>query len=200
MLKIGLTGGLASGKSFVGQALADLGCHLIQADQIGHQVLARGGEAFDPVVAEFGAGILAPDGSIDRKRLAEEVFSRPGRLAALTRLVHPPIIRRENELAAEIAARDPGAIVVVEAAVMIEAGSHTRFDKLILAVCSQAQQVERAMLRDRITQEKALARIARQMPLEEKLKFADYVIDTSGAEAGTQRQVREVYHLLRSIA
>lgn len=200
MLKVGLTGGLASGKSFVGQALADLGCHLIQADQLGHQILARGGEAFDPVVAEFGAGILAPDGFIDRQRLAAEVFTRPERLAALTRLVHPPIIRRENELTAEIAAREPGAIVVVEAAVMLEAGSHTRYDKLILAVCSQAQQVERAMLRDRISREKALARIGRQMPLEEKLKFADYVIDTSGGKAETLRQVREVYHLLRSMA
>jgi dephospho-CoA kinase len=200
MLKVGLTGGLASGKSFVGQALADLGCHLIRADEIGHQVLARGGEAFDPVVAEFGPGILAPDGSIDRKRLAAEVFTRPERLAALTRLVHPPVIRRENELTAEIAAREPEAIVVVEAAVMIEAGSHTRFDKLILAVCTRAQQVERAMLRDRITQEEALARIRRQMPLEEKLKFADYIIDTSGDQAETLRQVREVYHLLRSIA
>jgi dephospho-CoA kinase len=200
MLKVGLTGGLASGKSLVGQALADLGCHLIQADQIGHQVLAQGGEAFDPVVAEFGPGVLAPDGSIDRKRLAADVFTRPERLAALTRLVHPPVIRRENELIAQIVARDPEAIVVVEAAVMIEAGSHKRFDKLILAVCTQAQQVERAMLRDRITQEKALARIARQMPLEEKLKFADYIIDTSGDPADTLRQVREVYHLLRSIA
>jgi dephospho-CoA kinase len=200
MLKVGLTGGLASGKSFVGQALADLGCHLIQADEIGHQVLAREGEAFDPVVAEFGPGILAPDGSIDRQRLAAEVFTRPERLAALTRLVHPPIIRREIELTAQIAAREPGAIVVVEAAVMLEAGSHTRYDKLILAVCSQAQQVERAMLRDRISREKALARIGRQMPLEEKLKFADYVIDTSGGKAETLRQVREVYHLLRSMA
>jgi dephospho-CoA kinase len=200
MLKVGLTGGLASGKSFVGQALADLGCHLIQADELGHQVLAREGEAFDPVVAEFGAGILAPDGSIDRQLLAAEVFTRPERLAALSRLVHPPVIRRENELTARIAEREPEAIVVVEAAVMIEAGSHTRFDKMILAVCSQAQQVERAMLRDRITREKALARIGRQMPLEEKLKFADYVIDTSGDKAETLRQVREVYHLLRSIA
>jgi dephospho-CoA kinase len=200
MLKVGLTGGLASGKSFVGQALADLGCRLIQADELGHQVLAREGEAFDPVVAEFGAGILAPDGSIDRQLLAAEVFTRPERLAALSRLVHPPVIRRENELTARIAEREPEAIVVVEAAVMIEAGSHTRFDKMILAVCSQAQQVERAMLRDRITREKALARIGRQMPLEEKLKFADYVIDTSGGKAETLRQVREVYHLLRSIA
>jgi dephospho-CoA kinase len=200
MLKVGLTGGLASGKSYVGRALVDLGCHLIRADEIGHQVLARGGEAFDAVVAEFGPDILAPDGSIDRKRLAAEVFTRPERLAALTRLVHPPVIRRENELTAEIAAREPGAIVVVEAAVMIEAGSYTRFDKLILAVCTQAQQVERAMLRDRISREKALARIGRQMPLEQKLKFADYIIDTSAGKAETLSQVREVYHLLRSVA
>jgi dephospho-CoA kinase len=200
MLKVGLTGGLASGKSFVGQALADLGCRLIQADELGHQVLACEGEAFDPVVAEFGAAILAPDGSIDRQRLAAEVFTRPERLAALTRLVHPPVIRRENELTARIAELEPEAIVVVEAAVMIEAGSHTRFDKMILAVCTQEQQVERAMLRDRITREKALARIGRQMPLEEKLKFADYVIDTSGDKAETLRQVREVHHLLRSTA
>lgn len=200
MLKVGLTGGLASGKSFVGQALADLGCRLIQADEIGHQVLARGGEAFDPVVAEFGAAILAPDGSIDRQRLAAEVFTRPERLAALTRLVHPPVIRRVNELTAVIAESEPEAIVVVEAAVMLEAGTHARYDKLILAMCTPAQQVERAMLRDRITREKALARIGRQMPLEEKLKFADYVIDTSGDKAETLRQVREVYHLLRSIA
>jgi dephospho-CoA kinase len=200
MLKVGLTGGLASGKSFVGQALAGLGCHLIKADEIGHQVLARGGEAFDPVVAEFGPGILAPDGSIDRKCLAAEVFASPERLAALTRLVHPPVIRRENEMTDEIGEREPEAIVVVEAAVMIEAGSHTRFDKMILAVCTPAQQVERAMLRDRISREKALARIRRQMPLEEKLKFADYVIDTSRDQADTLRQVQEVYHLLRSIA
>jgi len=200
MLKVGLTGGLASGKSFVGQALAGLGCHLIKADEIGHQVLARGGEAFDPVVAEFGPGILAPDGSIDRKCLAAEVFASPERLAALTRLVHPPVIRRENEMTDEIGEREPEAIVVVEAAVMIEAGSHTRFDKMILAVCTPAQQVERAMLRDRISREKALARIRRQMPLEEKLKFADYVIDTSRDQADTLRQVQEVYHLLRSVA
>jgi dephospho-CoA kinase len=200
MLKVGLTGGLASGKSFVGQALADLGCHLIQADEIGHQVLARGGEAFGPVVAEFGAGILSQDGSIDRPRLAAEVFTNPKRLAVLSRLVHPPVIRRENELTADIATREPGAIVVVEAAVMIEAGSYTRFDKLILAVCTLAQQVERAMLRDRISREKALARISRQMPLEEKLKFADYIIDTSGDQADTLRQVLEVYRQIRSMA
>jgi dephospho-CoA kinase len=199
MLKVGLTGGLATGKSYAGQALASLGCHLINADDLGREVMQPGGEAFDAIVHEFGAGILTPEGSIDRKRLAAEVFGRPERLAALNRLVHPPVIRREDGLMEQIAAGDPGAIVVVEAAVMIEAGSYKRFDKLILVVCSEQQQVERAMRRGGLSREEALARIRRQMPLEEKRKFADYVIDTSGAPEETVRQSREVYNSLRSI-
>jgi len=199
MLRVGLTGGLASGKSFVGKALAEQGCYLIKADEIGHQVLSPGGEAFALVVREFGPAFLAPDGSLDRKRLATEVFNRPERLAALNRLVHPPVIRRQDRMMEEIGARDPGAIVIVEAAVMIEAGTFRRLDKLIVVVCGEEQQVARALGRG-LTREEALARIRRQMPLEEKCKFADYVIDTSGDEPGTSRQVREVYSLLRSLA
>jgi len=199
MLKVGLTGGLASGKSFAGQALADLGCHLIQADELGHQVLLPGAEAYDGVVREFGPAILDPDGKIDRKRLAAQVFGNPERLAALNRLVHPAVFRREEEMMAAIAARDPKAIVVVEAAILIETGSYRRFDKLILAVCGREQQVERAMRRDGATREEVLARLERQMPLEEKRKFADYVIDTSGGKQDTLRQAREIYEELRKI-
>jgi dephospho-CoA kinase len=200
MLKVGLTGGLASGKSFVAQALADLGCHLIKADDIGREIMQPGGEAFDAVVKEFGPGILTPGGSIDRKRLAAEVFSRPERLAALNRLVHPPVIRRQDELMEALAARDPKGIAVVEAAIIIEAGTYRRFDKLILAVCSQEQQIERAMLRDGIGREGALERLRSQMPLEEKRQFADYVIDTSGSREETLRQAAEVYNRLQSLS
>lgn len=200
MLKVGLTGGLASGKSFVAQALADLGCHLIKADDIGREMMQPGGPAFDPVVQEFGPGILTPGGSIDRKRLAAEVFSRPERLVALNRLVHPPVIRRQDELMEALAASDPKGIVVVEAAIIIEAGTYRRFDKLILAVCSQEQQIERAMLRDGIGREGALARLRSQMPLEEKRRFADYVIDTSGSREETLRQAAEVYNRLQSLS
>ncbi|HXN46509.1 MAG TPA: dephospho-CoA kinase, partial [Bryobacteraceae bacterium] len=108
MLRVGLTGGLASGKSFVGQALRDLGCHLIQADELGHEVLMPGAEAYEAVVREFGAGVLAEDGTIDRSRLAAEVFNRPERLAKLNSLVHPPVIRREEEILKDIERRDPG--------------------------------------------------------------------------------------------
>jgi dephospho-CoA kinase len=200
MLKVGLTGGFASGKSFVAEALAGLGCHLIKADDIGREVMQPGGEAFDAVVQEFGPGILTPGEWIDRKRLAAEVFSRPERLAALNRLVHPPVIRRQDELMEALAARDPRGIAVVEAAIIIEAGTYRRFDKLILAVCSREQQIERSMLRDGIGRDAALERLRSQMPLEEKRKFADYVIDTSGSREETLRQAAEVYNRLQSLS
>jgi len=200
MLRVGLTGGLASGKSSVGQSLAALGCHLIQADRLGHEVLLPGGEAYEGAVREFGAGILTPDGKIDRRRLADIVFRDPERLAALNRLVHPPVIRREGELIAEAAARDPHGVAVVEAAILIETGRHTLFDRIVLAVSTLEQQIERAMRRDGLSREDVLVRLARQTPLEEKRKFAHYVIDTSGPKEETLRQVRETYESLRRIS
>ncbi len=198
MLRVGLTGGLASGKSFVGRALAELGCHLIQADELGHEVLAPGGEAYAAAVAEFGPAILDAEGKIDRGKLAELVFDDPPRLARLNELVHPPVIRREEALLAEIAARDPRGIAVVEAAILIETGSHRRFDRIVLAVCRPEQQIERALSRG-VSREQALARLRRQMPLEEKRKYAHYVIDTSGSREETLRQVRQVYDSLREV-
>jgi dephospho-CoA kinase len=198
MLKIGLTGGLATGKSFVGQAFAALGCRLIKADDIGRDVMRPGGAAYESIVDEFGHAILAPDGSIDRKRLASIVFRDPEKLAALNRLVHPPVIREQDRLLGEIEREDPAAIAVIEAAVMIEAGTYKRLDKIVLTVCREEQQVERAVSRGGLTREEALERIRRQMPLEEKRKVAAYVIDTSGTEAETLRQVWEIYNLLRS--
>jgi dephospho-CoA kinase len=199
MLRVGLTGGLASGKSFVGQALADLGCHLIRADELGHAVLTPGGEAYAAVVEEFGPAILEESGRIDRRKLAAEVFQRPERLAALNRLVHPPVIRREEQLSAQYRARDPQGIVVVEAAILIETGHYRRFDRIVLAVCSPEQQIERAMRRDGLSREEALVRLARQMPLDRKREFAHYVIDTGGPKDETLRQVQETFRSLRSI-
>ncbi len=199
MLRIGLTGGLASGKSFVGRALADLGCHVIDADELGHEVLMPGAEAYEAVVSEFGPGVLAPDGTVDRSRLAGEVFDRPERLAKLNSLVHPPVIRREEEILKELERSDPGGIAVMEAAILIETGSYRRFDRIIVVVATREQQIERAMGRG-LSREKALARIERQMLLEEKRKYADYVIDTSGQKEDTVRQVGEVYRALAGIA
>jgi dephospho-CoA kinase len=197
VLKVGLTGGIASGKTFVGEALAGWGCFVIQADEIGRQVMAPGGQAHEGVVREFGSEILAPDGSIDRPRLAALVFRNPERLARLNALVHPPVLRREDELAAEFFTREPHGIAVVEAAILIETGSYRRYDKLILVVSAPDQQMERALRREGAKEADVRARIERQMPLEEKRKYADYVIDTSGEKEDTLRQTRVVYEALR---
>lgn len=196
MLRVGLTGGLASGKSFVGRALADLGCRLLEADELGRAAIEPNGEAYAQVVAEFGPEILDPDGRINRRRLAALVFDDPDRLERLNALIHPVVIRRQQEWIAQIGRSDPSAIAVVEAAILIETGSYRRFDRIILAACRPDQQVERAVARGMSRQE-ALARLRRQMPLEAKRKYAHYVIDTSGTREQTLQQVREVYHCLR---
>jgi dephospho-CoA kinase len=200
MLLVGLTGGLASGKSFVGHALRDLGCHLIEADELGHQVLLPGAEAYDAVIHAFGGDILDQDGFIDRHKLSERVFGKPEELQKLSSLVHPPVIARQERAVAGIVRQDPHAIVVVEAAILVETGSYKRFDRLIVVVCSPEQQVERAMRRGAYSREEVLARLSRQLPLEEKLRVADYVIDTSGAKENALEQVQAVYSSLRSLS
>ena len=200
MLQVGLTGGLASGKSFVGRALAELGCHLIDADELGHQVLLPGAEAYDAVVNEFGEEILDEDRYIVRRKLGALVWDHPERLAKLNSIVHPAVIAREEGIIAKIAQTDPAAIVVVESAILVETGSYRRFDRLIVVVCTVEQQVERAMRRGAYSKEEVLARLSRQLPLEDKVRVADYVIDTSGTKEHTLEQVKSVYESLRSLS
>lgn len=199
MLRIGLTGGLASGKSFVGRALGEMGCLLIEADLLGHQVMAKGAEAYDAIVAEFGAEILDAGGAIDRRRLGKLVFGNPELLDKLNAIVHPRVRARSRRLAEAYATREPDGICVYEAAIIVETGSFRDYDRLIVAACTEEQQVERAMLRDHLTREEVLDRLRRQMPLEEKVKYADYVIDTSGTKEHTLEQTRTVYASLRSL-
>jgi dephospho-CoA kinase len=197
VLKVGLTGGLACGKTFVGEELERLGCLLIQADELGHAVLEPDGEAYPGVVREFGPSILTADGRVDRAALAAQAFGDPRRLARLNALVHPPVVRREAELMARYAAGHPDGIAVVEAAILIEGGASARFDKMIVVACGEVQQVERAMRRPGAVESGVRARLGRQMPLDEKRKFADFVIDTNGEKEDTLRQTRAVYQALR---
>jgi dephospho-CoA kinase len=199
VLSVGLTGGLASGKSFVGHALESLGCLLIRADDLGHEVQLPGGEAYDAIVQEFGSGILRPDGTIDRRLLASQVFHDPESLERLSALVHPPVKAREQTIREEFARDHPDGIAVTEAAILIETGSYRYYDKLIVAVCRPEQQIERAMSRDHLTREEVLDRMRRQIPLQDKLKYADYVIDTSGSKEDTLARTRAVYESLRSM-
>ena len=199
MLRVGLTGGLATGKSFVGRCLSDLGCRLLKADDLGHQVMQPGGAAYAAVVAEFGPGIVDGTGHIDRRALGTVVFGQPEKLKALNELVHPAVIALEEEWMHGVARRQPRAIAVVEAAILIETGSHQRFQKLVLTVCSTEQQIERAVKRDGLSREEVLDRLQRQMPLEEKRKYADYVIDTSGQKEMTLVQTSRLFAVLRGL-
>jgi dephospho-CoA kinase len=200
MLRVGLTGGLASGKSFVGHVLADLGCLLIHADELGRQVEEPGGEAYADVVREFGREILNEDGSLNRRGLAAVVFHDPERLKALNALIHPHVRERRLKMEEEFARAYPHGIAVTEAAILIETGSYREYDRLVVAVCPAWLQVERAMERDHLTRQEVLDRIERQMPLDQKVKFADYVIDTSGPKEETLARTRAVYESLRSLS
>jgi dephospho-CoA kinase len=199
MILAGLTGGLATGKTFVAAVFEELGCHVVHADVLGHEVMLPGAEAYDEVVATFGAEILTADGSIDRRKLAGQVFNDPEKLSRLNSIGHPAVFRREEEFVEKVRQSDPGGIVIVEAAILIETGRYQWFDRLILVVCTPEQQVERALKREGMTREEVVARLSRQMPLQEKRKYAHYVIDTSGAKADTIGQTRKVYESLRSI-
>jgi len=199
VLRVGLTGGLASGKTFVGRALADLGCYLIEADKLGHQVMLPGAEAFDAILREFGPTILDAEGRISRRKLSGIVWNNPERLEKLNSLVHPPVQQREEISMAEIAQADPDAIVVVEAAILVETGRYKSFERLIVVTCTAEQQMERALERGSYNKEEILVRLSRQLPLAEKLRVADYVIDTSGTKEATLEQVQKVYAALRSL-
>lgn len=205
-MKVGLTGGIASGKSVVGEMLLVLGAHLIQADQIAHELMQPGQTVYDEVVQRFGSEIVNPDGSINRPRLAEAAFGGTmaggsARVAELNRIVHPAVIRRQDEWMEDAGRRDPRAIAIVEAALILEAGAADRFDRLMVVTCREEQRVQRLSERLKIDIETARReverRMAAQLPDQEKIKAADYVIDNSDSLDATERQVREVYGRLR---
>jgi dephospho-CoA kinase len=199
MLKVGLTGGYATGKSLVARELERLGCHLIYADELGHVVLEPDREAYAATVETFGRGILNPDGTINRNKLGEIVFASPEMLAKLSGFVHPAVIRLEEQMLREFQVQDPRGIVVVEAAILIETGRAAVFDRVILTSCDEDTQIARAMKRDHATREQVLARVGKQLPLNEKKRHAHYVVDTSGPKEETARQVERVYRELREL-
>lgn len=196
MLKLGLTGGIACGKSTVGAMLAARGAHILQADQVAHRLIEPGEKVYDEVVRHFGRGILRPDGAIDRARLAEAAFGS-GRIQVLNQLVHPAVLARQEQWMAEIGARDPRAIVVVEAALILEAGARAQFDKLIVVTCRAEQKAARFAERQKLdlvpARKEVERRSAAQWPDDKKAAAADYVIDNSGSRADTERQVDALF-------
>ena len=196
MLRVGLTGSIGVGKSFVAGVLAELGCHVLDADVTAREVVEPNSVALEKVVAEFGAEILQPDGTLDRTKLGNLVFGDQQRRATLNSILHPYIIARQDELLREWEAVDPYGIAVIDAALMIESGGYKRFDKLIVVHCRLEIQLQRLMLRNDLSREEAEKRVAAQMSQDEKKKFADYLIDTSEGFEDTRRQTESVYAAL----
>lgn len=203
MLKVGLTGGVACGKSAVGQMFVARGARLVQADQIAHQLMQPGQAVYIEVVKHFGPAVVQPDGSIDRKKLADAAFGS-GRIQELNRLVHPAVIAQQERWMEETGAREPSAVVIVEAALILEAGVQRRFDKLVVVTCRPEQKVERFARRQNLDAAAARREVERrsaaQWPDEKKIAAADYVIDNSGTLAQTERQVETVLGELRRLA
>jgi dephospho-CoA kinase len=204
MLKVGLTGGIASGKSVVGEMFVSLGAHLTQADRIAHELMLPGQKVYDEVVDHFGREILNPDRSVNRSKLAEAAFGSPNstgknnsRIEELNRIVHPAVVRRQNEWMEEIAQRHPEGIAIVEAALIIEAGAAKDFDRLIVVTCNEDQRAVRFAARQKIPIEDARKEVARrmaaQLPDAEKIKAADYVIANSGTVEATREQVDRIW-------
>ena len=212
MLKVGLTGGIASGKTVVGEMFVALGARLVQADRIAHQLMLPGQAVYNEVVRHFGGDILNPDLSVNRAKLAEAAFGSapsaaesraiPARVQELNRIVHPAVIRSQEEWMEEMGRQDPHAVAIVEAALIIEAGAAKRFDRLIVVTCSDEQRVARFAARQKLELEAARKEVARrmaaQLPEAEKIKAADYVIDNSGSLEHTREQVGQVWEKLRA--
>ena len=202
MLKVGLTGGVACGKSTVGEMFVSLGAHLTKADEIGHQLMRPGQPVFNDIVKQFGHEILNEDGTISRPRLADLVFST-GRIGELNAIVHPAVIAAENQWMEEVFASDPTAVAIVEAALMLEAGSWKHFDRMITVVCPMEQKIERFAARHGISREAAKAEVERRMRAqasdEEKARISQYVIENCGDLADTRKRVEEIWAELKRL-
>jgi len=205
MLKIGLTGGIASGKSLVSQMFTELGAHTIDADAIAHELMKPGEPAYDEVVRAFGNDILNPDKTVNRGKLAEVAFDkRRPRIYELNRILHPGVIQKYESSMDEIGRRDPDAIVMLEAALLLEAGLRKRFNRIVVVTCKPQQRIERWAQRFHLDPEAARTEVTRRMmaqaPDEAKIQAADYVVDNSGAVEETKKQVQKVYEALVSQA
>lgn len=198
ILTVGLTGGIASGKSTVGAVLAGLGAFVVDADRLAELVSAPGGTAHGALLARFGDGILDDVGQIDRAALGRLIFENDEARLALNAIVHPEIRREARRRFAECAAERRSRVGVFDAALLVETGAYRDFDRLLVVSCSVATQLRRLIRRTGLTREEAQARIDAQAPLDRKLALADYVIDTDAPLDRTRRRAEEVYRALLS--
>jgi dephospho-CoA kinase len=199
ILRVGLTGGIASGKSTVRQMLHDLGAHTIDADKLVAQLYEPGQAGHTALVATYGDGILREDRTIDRAKLANVAFASPEESKKLNALIHPIVVHRTEELLHEYEQTHGDGIAVVEATLMIESGGRNRYDRIIVADVDPETQIARGVARG-LTREEVERRVAHQIPREERLRYADYVVDNNGDRAQLEAETRRVYaHLLADL-
>jgi dephospho-CoA kinase len=200
LLKIGLTGSIAVGKTFVTEVFRELGCFVLDADKSAREVVSPGTIGWRQIVENFGASVLASDGQIDRAKLGAIVFADPEKRLLLNSIVHPLVFDRQNEWLAQIEAENPQAIAIIDAALMIESGGYKRFDKIIVVWCQPETQIERLMKRNNFSRAEAEQRIVAQMSQEEKKRYADFLIDTSDGFDEARRQTEAVFKKLAALA
>ena len=203
MLRVGLTGGVACGKSTVAKMFADLGATVVDADLIAHELYRPGHEVLQELVNHFGPEILNPNGGLDRARLATLVFDGE-RVEELNKIVHPAVIRQQDQWMRSLGEKDPNAVAIVEAALILEAGVKDRFDRIMVVTCKPEQKVTRFAQRTGMSEDAARVDVERrtkaQMPDEEKARCADFVIDNSGSVEETRHQVQRIYSELKVLA
>jgi dephospho-CoA kinase len=198
MLRVGLTGGIACGKSTVAAIMRELGCHVLEADSLAHRMFEKGGPAYEDVVCAFGPEIVSRDGAVDRRKLGAIVFANPAKLSMLNQIVHPHVIMELERQYVELRRREPDGIAVVEAALLAEANYAYAFNRFVVAWCRREQQLERLLARG-FTAEQAEQRIRSQMPIEEKRRLATDEVDCSGTEEFTRRQVEDMVTRFRQL-
>ena len=199
MLVVGLTGGIASGKTVVSKMLSELGALIIDADETSREVVTPHKKCWGELIAYFGKDIIRKDLTVDRKKLADRVFNNPEQLSKLNSLIHPEIMKRIDEKLEEIRNENPEAIVVFDAALLVETGMHKKYDKLFVVYTTVETQLKRLMTRNGISQDEAQKRINLQLPINEKVKLADFLIENEDSIKKTEEQVKKVFTKISSL-
>jgi dephospho-CoA kinase len=196
---VGLTGGMGSGKSLAAKFFAEQGAHIIDADQLSRELVRPGHPALKEIIDAFGEDILEPSGNLDREKLAKIIFDDTENKSALEAILHPKVIVREQEKYLSIIASNPSAIVIVDAALLIESGNYKNVDKVIVVQSREEQQVQRILSRGFQSYDQAIARIKNQMSFEKKSKYADYILDNQSQAEDLRQKVQEIYAILLNI-
>lgn len=199
-LLVGLTGGMGSGKTTVGKLFQSLGAYVLDADEVCRSLVEPGKPAWQEIVDLLGNGIVKADQILDRRKIADIVFNDLDKKKALEAILHPRVMDEEQAIYKDILKDDPGALVIIDAALLIESENYRKVDKVIVIACDEQSQLQRIMAKKSFSREDAQRRLQKQMPLEEKIKFADYVLHNDSGLSELEKKVEALFHQLKQLA